>query len=139
MRIRIVFLACLSLAGCTLIDQRTFAPSPEAPTPPSTATPSPTLKVDTRTPLLTIGYDVPDPHYQEVLRYAVQQAERRAPHVEYDVVAIVPTGGDIAQAQRNATEVMRVILAQRVPDSRVHLGLRTDAVGTPREVRVYVR
>jgi len=124
----------LALAGCKLVDQTTFAPSPEASTA-AEAVP----QADPRAALLTIGYATPNPNYQEVLRYAVRTAETRAPGVQYDVIAMLPAGGDVAQAQGNAAEVMRGILAQGVPASRVHLGLRGAAAGGMREVRVYVR
>jgi type IV pilus biogenesis protein CpaD/CtpE len=124
----------LALAGCKLVDQTTFAPSPEA-----VNTEQAVPQADPRAPLLTIGYATPNPNYQEVLRYAVRTAEARTPGVQYDVIAILPAGGDVAQAQANAAEVMRGILAQGVPASRVHLGLRPAAAGGMREVRVYVR
>jgi hypothetical protein len=124
----------LALAGCKLVDQTTFAPSPEAVT-----TEPAVPQADPRAALLTIGYATPNPNYQEVLRYAVRTAEARAPGVQYDVIAMLPAGGDVAQAQANAAEVMRGILAQGVPASRVHLGLRSTAAGGIREVRVYVR
>jgi hypothetical protein len=124
----------LALGGCSLVDQTTFAPSPEAkPTGPAQAS------TDPRAPLLTIGYDTPDPSYQEMLRYAVRAAETRAPGVQYDVYAMLPAGGDAALAQSSAVDVMRAILAQGVPASRVHLGLRTEPAGAVRQVRVYVR
>jgi hypothetical protein len=134
MKATLVLLAGLALAGCKLFDQTTFAPSPED----SPAAPAP-LKADPRTPLLTVGYDTPNPNYQDVLRYAVRAAETRAPGVQYDVYAVLPAGGDAAQAQSSAVEVMRAILAQGVPPARVHLGLRTEPAGTARQVRVYVR
>ena len=65
--------------------------------------------VDPRTPLLTIGYDTPNPSYQDMLQYAVHAAEARAPGVQYDVYAMLPAGGDAAQAQSSAVEVMRAI------------------------------
>jgi hypothetical protein len=126
--------AGIALAGCKLVDQTTFAPSPEAsPTAPAAAP-----KSDPRVALLTIGYDTPNPNYQDVLRYAVREAETRAPGVRYDVIAMLPAGGDVAQAQGSAAEVMRAIMAQGVAASRVQLGLRTEPAGLTREVRVYV-
>ena len=129
-----VLLVGVALAGCKLVDQATFAPSPEdspaAPAPP---------RADPRAALLTIGYATPNPNYQDVLRYAVREAETRAPGVQYDVIAMLPAGSDTAQAQGSAVEVMRAILAQGVPASRVHLGLRSEPAGQAREVRVYVR
>ena len=76
----------LLLAGCKLIDQTTFAPSPEAPTTEAVAPP----KVDPRTPLVTIDYGGPPPDYLGLLRFAVHAAETRAPGVEYDVIGMLP-------------------------------------------------
>ena len=70
-----------------------------------------------------------EPHYQDVLRYAVREAETRAPGVQYDVIAMLPAGADAAVAQRRATDVMRGIMAQGVPASRIHLGLRAAQAG----------
>jgi hypothetical protein len=134
-----VLLAGVALAGCKLVDQTTFAPTPEADPVPLVPAASTASQADPRKPLLTIGYATPDPNYQEVLRYAVHTAETRARGVQYDVVAMMPAGGDAAQAQGNAVEVMRTILAQGVPQSRIHLGLRVAPAGVAREVRVYVR
>ena len=64
-----------------------------------------------------------------MLRYAVREAETRAPGVQYDVVAMLPAGADAAAAQHRAAEVMRDIMAQGVPASRIHLGLRTAQAG----------
>ena len=98
----------LLLAGCKLIDQTTFAPSPEAPTTEAVAPP----RVDTRTPLVTIDYGGPPPDYLGLLRFAVHAAETRAPGVEYDVIGMLPAGGDAAAEQRRAVEVMRAIMGQ---------------------------
>jgi hypothetical protein len=129
-----LLLAGVALAGCKLVDQTTFAHSPE-----ETATAATPPQADPRAALLTIGYTTPNPNYHDVLRYAVHTAETRAPGVQYDVIAMLPTGSDAAGAQHNAVDVMRAIMAEGVPASRVHLGLRTDAASTTREVRVYVR
>ncbi len=134
MKIWVPCVAVLWLAGCSLVDQTTFAPSPE-PKPVA----APVAQADSRTPLLTIGYDTAAPDYQGPLALAVRTAETRAPGVHYDVIAMLPAGGDVALAQRNAMAVMRAILAQGVPAARVHLGLRIEPAGTARQVRVYVR
>ena len=126
-------LAAFALGGCALVDQTTFAPSPD-----ETATAATPFRADPRVALLTVSYVTPEPAYQDVLRYAVRAAETRAPGVQYDVIAILPDAADAAEGQRRATEVMRAILAQGVPPSRVRLGLRTGAAG-PQEVRIYVR
>jgi hypothetical protein len=131
-----IVLGGIALAGCKLIDQTTFAPTPEAkPTAPAAAA---APNSDPRIALLTIGYTTPNPDYQDVLRYAVREAEARAPGVQYDVIAMLPAGGDTAEAQASAAEVMRAIMAQGVAASRIQLGLRTQPAGATRQVRVYV-
>jgi hypothetical protein len=134
MKAMMVLAVGLLLAGCKLIDQTTFAPSPEA-APTAEAAPP---KVDARTPLVTIDYAGPPPDYQGLLRFAVHAAETRAPGVEYDVIGMLPAGGDAVAEQRRAVEVMRAIMAQGVPATRIHLGLRTEPAGGEQEIRVYV-
>jgi hypothetical protein len=135
-----VLLAGLSLTGCKLIDQTTFAPAPEA-TPVQVKLPQP----ETRVALLTIGFDQPGPQYHAMLSYAVHAAEARDAAVEYDVFAVVPaTGSPAAQvkaagdAQQDAVEVMKAIMALGVPVVRIHLGARSDPAITANQVRVYV-
>lgn len=136
-----VLAAGLSVTGCTLIDQTTFAPAPEA-RPVQVALP----RVDPRVPLVTVGFDHPDPQYQAMLSYAVHAAERRDAAVQYDVFAVVPAKGALAAqataagaAQQDAVGVMRAIMALGVPASRIHLGLRSDPAIQAEQVRVYVR
>jgi hypothetical protein len=137
MRLVPVCLALLTFTGCTLIDQRTFAPSPEAKaqTPP----PRPAVPIDQRTPLVTIDYTVPSPDYAELLHYAVHAAEARDPDVQYDVVSVLKDTQDVEAGQERATGVMRAIMRDRVPSSRIHLALRTDPGLAASQVRVYVR
>jgi type IV pilus biogenesis protein CpaD/CtpE len=137
MRATSVVLAVLLLAGCKLIDQTTFAPSPEAKaqTTPAPAAP----KVDSRTPLVAINFADPDPDYQGLLRYALHAAETRDPSVDYDVIALLPPNVDAAAQQRHGLEVMRAMVAQGVSANRIHLGLRSTPAGGEPEVRIYVR
>ena len=66
------------LAGCKLIDQNTFAPSPEAR--PVAAAPAPApATVDSRRALVTIDYAAGTPDYRQMLHYAVQAAEGARP------------------------------------------------------------
>ncbi len=133
MKSRWILAVCLLFDGCKLIDQTTFAPSPEA-----TAHKQEAPKVDPRTPLLTIG-PAPEAGYQDVLRYAIREAETRDPGVQYDVVVMLPAGTDAAGAQQRAAGVMRDIMAQGVSASRIRLGLRSAPKDSAQEVRVYVR
>ena len=45
----------------------------------------------------------------------------------------------MAAGQTRATGVMRAIMRDRVPASRIHLGLRADPSLASSQVRVYVR
>lgn len=132
-------LACLLLAGCALVDQKTFAPAPEAKAAPTAQSAPAPVRLDARAPLVTIDFSGPAPQYRELLGYAVRAAEMRDRDVQYDVVAMLPKVADVAQGQRDAAEVMRSIMLAGVPAARIHLGLRADPTLTGREVRVYVR
>jgi hypothetical protein len=132
-----VIVALLSFTGCALVDQRTFAPAPEAKA--QTAPPPAAVAVDTRTPLVTIDYTVAAPDYAELLHYAVIAAERRDANVQYDVVSVTNDTTDASAGQARAAGVMRAIMRDRVPASRIHLGLRTDPALAASQVRVYVR
>ena len=132
-----VAMALLSFTGCTLIDQRTFAPSPEAKAQP--APPPAPVVLDTRTPLVTIDYTVPSPDYAELLHYAVRAAENRYADVQFDVVSVLKDTSEAATGQERATSVMRAIMRDRVSPSRIHLGLRADPTLDASQVRVYVR
>jgi hypothetical protein len=131
-----VVLALLSFTGCTLIDQKTFAPSPEAKAQP---VPLPAVVLDSRTPLVTIDYTIPSPDYGELLHSAVRAAESRDAEVQYDVVSVMKDTSEIAAGQERATGVMRAIMRDRVPATRIHLAVRTDPALAASQVRVYVR
>jgi hypothetical protein len=132
-----VVLALLTFTGCTLIDQKTFAPSPEAKAQPVAA--QAPVVLDARTPLVTIDYTIPFPDYAELLHYGVHAAETRDPGVQYDVIAVVKDSSEVALGQERATGVMRAIMRDRVSATRIHLGLRTDPALAASQVRVYVR
>lgn len=132
-------LACLLLTGCALVGQNTFAPAPEAKAQASPAPPAPPVKVDPRTPLVTIDFGGPPPQYEELLRYAVRASQMRDRDVQYDVVATLPNATGAQAGQHNAMEVMRSIMLAGVPADRIHLGLRADPAVSDSEVRVYVR
>ena len=121
------------------MDQRTFAPAPEAKADSAMAQPAAAVKVDARVPLVTVDFSGPPPQYEELLRYAVRAAEMRDRDVHYDVVAMLPTASDAGPGQRDAAMLMSSIMLTGVPAARIHLGLRADPTLSGREVRVYVR
>jgi len=132
-----VVFALLIFSGCTLIDQRTFAPSPEAKAQPAPSLPP--VMIDQRTPLVTIDYTIESPDYVQLLHAAVRAAESRYPDVQYDVISVLKDTSDVSLGQERATGVMRAIMRDRVPASRIHLGLRTNPTLVASQVRVYVR
>jgi hypothetical protein len=131
-----VVLALLTFSGCTLIDQTTFAPSPEAKAQPAS---QPPVSLDARTPLVTIDYTVASPEYGELLHDAVRAAEARDADVQYDVVSVMKDTSDISTGQQRATGVMRAIMRDQVPSTRIHLAVRTDPALAASQVRIYVR
>ena len=97
------------------------------------------MSLDSRTPLVTIDYTVPSPDYGELLHAAVRAAESRDADVQYDVVSMMQDPSDARLGQQRATGVMRAIMRDRVPATRIHLALRTDPALAASQVRVYVR
>jgi hypothetical protein len=95
--------------------------------------------LDSRTPLVTIDYTVPAPDYSELLHGAVRAAESRDADVQYDVISVMKDTAEAAEGQERAKGVMRAIMRDRVPPSRIHLGLRTDPTLSASQVRIYVR
>ena len=132
-------LALLALAGCTLVDQTTFDPPRPVPTPPPAPPPPAGPRVDTRTPLLTIGYATADPDFGPSLRTAVRAAEGRGRVTFYDVIAVVSKAAELSLGQARAASVMRAIMAENVPAERLQLGVRVEPTATVAQVRVYVR
>ena len=140
--------AMMPLAGCKLIDQTTFAPSPSknpALLPGAPAT-SEIGKIDPRTPLLSIDAGTPVPAYGGVLRYAVAQARARDPNVRFDVLVAVPDTGDaavqaaaVANVQPQASALMREIGSDGVAASRIDLRAGVDPHVSQPQIRVYVR
>lgn len=140
----LVALALLGLGGCKLIDQTTFAPAP--PAAPVQSAPTPTPKVATHIPLLTIGPNTPVSGYQTLLGFAVHAAEQRDRDVRFDVTAVAPAGlpparqtEETTAAEAEATRVMQAIAGTGVPADRILLRAVLDPAATQREVRVYVR
>jgi len=138
----------ICLAGCKLIDQTTFAPSPSKNPALLPGTPATTQigKIDPRTPLLSIDAGTPVPAYGSVLRYAVAQARARDPNVRFDVLVAVPDAGDaaaqaaaVANVQPQASALMREIGSDGVAGSRIDLRAGVDPHINRSQIRVYVR
>lgn len=132
--------AATVLAGCTLVDQRTF--NPDAGRPPAIATPPGPPPV---VPLVTIDFDKAAVEYRQPLTQAVQQALARKQSAEFDVVTVVPATGTPDQQVAAATaitpdarSVARAINASGVDDSHIHLSARAEPGVSSRQVQVFV-
>lgn len=136
-----VLVATALLAGCDLIGQNTFAAAPQ-PRPATVAAPAtahPVEPLEGRRALVIIDGGTPASEYRQLLGYAVRAALARDRAVRFEVIALVPTLSSAAAGQREATSVMRAIMADGAPASRIELGLRAQPGLATRQVRVYVR
>ena len=134
-------LCAVLLAGCTLIDQRTFNPQAGVPAKPPAAPGPPAI-----VPLVTINLAKAIPDYAASLHQSVANALARKPDVQFDVVSVVPAAGTPAEQVAAATgitadarAIARAINADGVDDGNIHLSARSDAGVTAREVQVFVR
>ena len=141
----VVILVSLALAGCKLIDQRTFEAKP-VPPPQSALQALAAGNQRPNLPLVTIPLGDLDGSWSPILVAAERQAVARKPDVQFDVVTLRPTDpaleADPAVAKSldsAAQAVAGVLLADEVPAERVHLGVRGDAGRPPPEVLVFVR
>ncbi len=133
-------LCAVLLAGCTLVDQRSFNPQAGLPAKPPQP-PGPAAIV----PLVTIDLAKANPDYAASLRQAVADAVRRKPNVQFDIVSVVPATGTPAQQVAAATgitgdarAIARAINADGVDDGNIHLSARSDSGVTARQVQVFV-
>ncbi len=139
--IRSALLLCAALlAGCTLIDQRTFNPRAGLPPLPK-AGGGPAGNVA----LVTIDLSKANPDYAAALHQAVGEAVGRKPNVEFEVISVVPaTGTPAAQVAAatgitgDAREIARAINQDGVDDSRIHLTARADPGVSTRQVQIFV-
>jgi hypothetical protein len=125
----------VALAGCTLVDQRSFRPAGAAPQ--AAAAP-------VGLPLVSVRMDGAD--FRPALAEAVQAAQQRQPDAAFDVLALVPSAAApaeqdrrVATAAQDARAVAQAMGAAGVAGDRIRLGLRGDPGIPAREVRVFLR
>lgn len=145
-------LSALLLAGCKLVDQRTFDPQagrpPAVPRPPAPPGPQPDRMLDGLAPLVTIRLGQ-DTTYDQAVEQATAAALARKRDAQFTVLTAVPPGAPNAPpgAQANAVaryapEAARVaglIERRGVPAGRVHLEARPEPNLAAPELRLYVR
>jgi hypothetical protein len=137
----------LLLAGCKLVDQRTFDPQagrPPVVARPALPAPQPDRTLDSLAPLVTLRLGQ-DTNYDQAIEQATAAALARKRDAQFTVLTAVPPGAPDAQANavaQYAPEAARVAgLVERrgVPASRVHLEARPEPNLAAPELRLYVR
>ena len=136
-------LAASMLAGCALVDQRTF--DPRAGMPPVRPPPPAAPHRAGPPPLLTITFDTPSFDWHPALAVAVADALRAKPDVLFEVVTLVPqavgAGNQVAQAEaasETGREIAEAIAADGADIGQIELAARVDPSVAVKTVRVYV-
>ena len=128
-----------ALAGCTLVDQRTFrSPEAQAGADEVARARLPAL------PLIVVRFDAPID--QSAIAQAVELAQARRPEAVFDVIAPIPATASraaqeaaMAQGRTDAERVASALAEAGAPRGRIEIGARAEAVAGVREIRVYVR
>ncbi|GBQ85319.1 hypothetical protein AA13595_1630 [Gluconacetobacter johannae DSM 13595] len=135
----------LCLAGCDLVDQRTF--DPRASRPPAPFVPPAPPGRPPVPPLVEIGAGTPPGQWQPALQGAVARARALKPNVLFQVRVLVPAGPTPQQegaalARAVATDgraVAAAIVADGATSSQVEITAMSDSSVTAGVIRVYVR
>lgn len=97
-------------------------------------------------PLVVIRFDRSDVDFEQPLYSALTRALESRPDARFDVVSVVPAGGNASdmrrsqtQSRRNAEAVMASIADMGLPASRLSISSTTSGDVSSNEVRVYMR
>jgi len=136
-----VLAALLALAGCKLIDQRTFEHGGATPAAADLA-----RAERTKLPLATLAVDLPDVDWRTSLHAATRVALGHNPDLTFVVTTPIPTSAvrDVQdkyskQGQDDATLVARELQEEGVAPEHIVLRLHGDAGLPRREVQVFVQ
>lgn len=141
----ILSLAALPVAGCKLVDQRTFDRT--ADRPPVIARP-PTVQTAASGPNALVSFPAAAPRsdWADVLHTAADLARTRKSNVLFRVETVVPASGNpqtqaraLGDALGAAREAADVIVGDGVDRSQVELAAVTDARVRQPEIRIFVR
>lgn len=135
------------------VTNRTFQQSSTAPTPvpaPGVRSASPAAApmatLGNRRPLLIVRFDQPRVQYEQALYAAISEALQRKPDATFDLLAVAPARGSVADvalnttaSKRNAENVLRAMTEMGVNPNRVGLNSTTSAAALNNEVHLYVR
>lgn len=97
-------------------------------------------------PLVVIRFDRSDVEFEQPLYSALTRALESRPDARFDVVSVVPAGGNASdmrrsqtQSRHNAEAVMASIADMGLPASRLSISSTTSGDVSSNEVRVYMR
>ena len=133
------------------VTNRTFQQSSVAPTPTlapgvRSASPSPMASLANRRPLLIVRFNQPRVQYEQALYASIAEALQRKPDATFDLLAVAPARGSIADvslnssaSKRHAENVLRSMTEMGVNPNRVGLASTTSAAAQNNEVHLYVR
>ena len=142
-RFCLVLLASSPIAGCKLVDQRTFVAHADAP--PVVRVPA-GKPVPAAPPLLVVRFPASSDQWAAPLRVAVGLAVSRKPDVLFTVESVAPASGTpadqaarLSRATADAEAVAAAIVADGVDPLQVQLTAATGDAVAVEEIRVYVR
>ena len=132
-----MLLAAFLLAGCTLVDQRTFETHRSAPAPAALAA---------RAASHPLAISDGAPGWPARLAVTAHDAELRDPALRFDLIAPVPlVGTEAARAtfrarqEQNLEQAATALEATGIDASRIRLGLRGDPGSPAARVELYAR
>lgn len=139
-----------SLAHRPFSSAETFDLMNKAAYQPSTSTMQqpvmPTGQLSQPRPLMMIRFDRPDVDYTQALYMSVNDAMKRYPNSQFELVAVSPGMGNPAKlaiestrARRNAEKVLRNMVQMGVDSNRVDLANMTKDDIQYNEVHLYIR
>jgi hypothetical protein len=99
-----------------------------------------------RRPLLVVKFDHPRVQYEQALYDAVSEALRRKPDAAFELVAVAPGNGSVADvalsqsaSKQQAQTVLRSLTSMGVDPGRVGLSSAVNVAANTTEVQLYVR
>ncbi len=131
---RIALIVALPLlAGCKLVDQRTFYP-PVKPEPASLA-----AQPQRDIPAMIIRIGALEPDWRPAVADLVEQSIGRQPDARFEIVAAIAPNGSAQDQTSAARDIAQAIGGLGVLPSRTTLGLRTVDGTTVLDIRIFVR
>ena len=133
------------------VTNRTFQQSSAAPMPSrapgvSSASPAQPGGFAGRRPLLIVRFDQPRVQYEQALYTSISEALQRKPDARFDLLAMAPARGSVADvalnssaSKRHAENVLRAMTQMGVDPNHVGLASATSANVQTNEVHLYVR